>query len=67
MNDYEIKKKVESQSDPRNRYMVVKLPCGDGNVQITKAQDQYLVCPKCYKRWALTWALRDSAKKIQEV
>lgn len=42
---------------------VLKLPCGHASIQIKdKAEDQYIVCPKCLKKYVLVWSLNPKLK-----
>jgi len=48
-------------------YTIVKLPCGCTSIEVIKPTDQLLICPRCKKKFYLTWTMRDQAKKIKEI
>jgi len=49
------------KSDKINK--ILKLPCGHVSIQIKdKAEDQYIICPKCMKKFLLVWSLNPKIK-----
>jgi len=42
---------------------VLKLPCGHGNIEITKPEDQIIYCNTCHKKFYLIWQQKP---KIEE-
>jgi hypothetical protein len=45
--------------------VVVKLACHpDISVEITRPEDQILVCPRCFKRTFLTWSKISGHQRI---
>ena len=58
----EVLKRLE-EKDRRHSKKVVKLPCGHATVEIRdKAEDQFIVCPKCLKKFLLTYSLNPKIK-----
>jgi hypothetical protein len=58
-----ILRENESGRIKRNPH-VVKLPCGHGSVEITKPEDQWLVCNRCYQSFRLTWSPIEANRRI---
>jgi len=41
------------------KHLILKLPCDHGSIEIKdKAEDKYVVCPKCLHKYILHWSLR---------
>lgn len=52
--------------DFKRKYIILKLPCGHGNVQVTdKKQSQYITCPKCFKHFVLIWEELEKMKIME--
>jgi len=48
--------KLSKEIDKRPIRKILRLPCGHGNVEITRPEDTYVTCPICYKKFLLTWS-----------
>jgi len=51
----------------KKRYTILKLPCGHGNVELTKTEDKLIICPVCFRHWVLHWSPIDKYKRIKEI
>jgi len=49
-------RKLNKEFDQRPLRKILKLPCGHGNIEITRPQDQYITCPKCFHKFLLIWS-----------
>ena len=49
-------RRLNHEFDIRPIRKILKLPCGHGSIEISRPQDQYVVCDTCYKKFLLIWS-----------
>lgn len=64
-SDY-VKRVLNENEHGTRRWQIVKLPCGHGNVEIERPEDQWLYCSRCHRKFLLTWSPIESKRKIAE-
>jgi hypothetical protein len=58
----EARKVLNELYTGKAKYVVVKLPCLHGSVQVRERKDQFVYCPRCMKRAYLMWEMRTKPK-----